>query len=320
MTWFEELTGFREESPEQVRTQLSVEGNILRCCANGREFIYGELEVPALSGLRQSVRSGTHPAGGISLRELAADVKDLHLDTSNAGALFQAASQFNLLEMISPDATPEDGVGMYEDDPTQGPACAIAAGAGTIYRNYFVPVNGQTGQSETNQIDCLADVSEALGNTNGRLWTMKNGYAWPSKKGLVEITAYLRSLDADEIDALRGKLRIGIQWETQVTISRSTHTVTQAYCSALPLLYVGYDPDLWKEFACLVLEAAYEATFCAAVLNAARTGNNRLFLTRVGGGAFGNDPEWIDRAIKRAEELYSGYDLDIVHVSLPGLN
>ena len=36
--------------------------------------------------------------------------------------------------------TPEDGVTRYKDDPTQGPACAIAAGAATIYRNYFVPI------------------------------------------------------------------------------------------------------------------------------------------------------------------------------------
>ena len=33
--------------------------------------------------------------------------------------------------------TPEDGVTRYKDDPTQGPACAIAASAATMYRNYF---------------------------------------------------------------------------------------------------------------------------------------------------------------------------------------
>ncbi len=52
--------------------------------------------------------------------------------------MFQVASQFNLLEMISPNVTPDDGIGIYENDPTQGPACAIACGAGTIYRNYLV--------------------------------------------------------------------------------------------------------------------------------------------------------------------------------------
>jgi len=62
----------------------------------------------------------------------------LHCDIENTNALFQAASQFNLLEMIVPHISPEQGVDRYENDFTQGPACAIACGAGTIYRNYFV--------------------------------------------------------------------------------------------------------------------------------------------------------------------------------------
>jgi hypothetical protein len=46
------------------------------------------------------------------------------------------ASQFNLLEMTGPSVTPEDGVTRYKDDPTQGPACAIAAGAATILHRH----------------------------------------------------------------------------------------------------------------------------------------------------------------------------------------
>jgi hypothetical protein len=66
----------------------------------------------------------------------------MHQSPKNAGALFQVASQFNLLEMVLPRVTPEHGVTRYAHDHTQGPACAIAAGAATIYRNYFVPVDG----------------------------------------------------------------------------------------------------------------------------------------------------------------------------------
>jgi hypothetical protein len=67
----------------------------------------------------------------------------MHQRPENAGALFQVASQFNLLEMMSPSVTPEQGVTRYERDPTQGPACAVAAGAATIYRNYFAKVHGR---------------------------------------------------------------------------------------------------------------------------------------------------------------------------------
>ncbi len=72
---------------------------------------------------------------GVSLSEVVPDVQALHLLPENAGAVFQVASQFNLLEMVGPSVTPEDGVGGYEFDRTQGPACAIACGAGSHRRN-----------------------------------------------------------------------------------------------------------------------------------------------------------------------------------------
>jgi hypothetical protein len=34
---------------------------------------------------------------------------------------------------------PEHGVTVYSGDPTQGPACALACAAGSVYRNYFCP-------------------------------------------------------------------------------------------------------------------------------------------------------------------------------------
>ncbi len=86
--------------------------------------------------------------------------------------MLQVASQFNLLEMAAPDVVPENGVGIYEHDYTQGPACAIAAGAGTVFRNYLVPVKNQTGQSADCQVDCLADIGKSLGNESQQLWQM----------------------------------------------------------------------------------------------------------------------------------------------------
>jgi hypothetical protein len=50
-----------------------------------------------------------------------ADARDLHADPAAAGATFQVASQFNMLEMTSPKIIPEAGVARYELDPTQGP-------------------------------------------------------------------------------------------------------------------------------------------------------------------------------------------------------
>jgi hypothetical protein len=73
--------------------------------------------------------------------------------------------------------------------------------------------------------------------------------------------------------------------------------------------------DLWEGFARLVLEASYEATICAAILNAQRTGNKRLFLTLLGGGAFGNETQWITDSLRRALKLYKDWDVEVVIVS-----
>jgi len=282
---------------------------------NGRVWICGELETPSLAELRERVRSSAHRSGRLSVREVVANVQHLHIDESNAAALFQVASQFNLLEMVSPNVMPEQGVGIYEYDHTQGPACAIAAGAGTIYRNYFAIVNGQVGQSANNQINCLADIGAALGNSRNQLLEMINGYALASHNGLVEIAKHLRASSEKEIDRIHQRLRIGIQWNTQVTLNNCRHLVSQAYCSALPVAYSRHSPELWADFARLILEAAYEATLCAAILNAERNGSKRVFLTLLGGGAFGNETDWIIGAIQRALNLYKDTNLDVAIVS-----
>ena len=315
MTWFQVLTGFHETSPDQVRKNISVDGDKLTSVVNGKVFTFGKLETPSLAELRDRVRSCAHATGRISVHEVVGNVMDLHVKRTNAGSLFQVASQFNLLEMISPSVTPESGVGIYETDHTQGPTCAIACGAGTIYRNYFAGANGQTGQSAGNQIDCLADIGIALNNSGNRLWEMKNGYALPTPEGLIEISNRLGKSNETELDKYRQLLRIGIQWNTQVTMMESRHTVTQTYCSALPVAYTNHSADLWEIFARLVLEASYEATICTAILNSLSTGNNRVFLTLLGGGAFGNQDDWITDAIRRAVDLYKNWDLDIAIVS-----
>lgn len=312
--WFETLMGFREESPAQVRELLEVRGPFLSSLVNQQSYHFGRLEVPQLSGLRQRNRLD----GGLKklkLEEIVADVKALHQLPENVGALFQAASQFNLLEMVDPEVTPERGVGIYEYDRTQGPACAIACGAGTIYRNYFAPVKDQTGQSKERQIDCLEDLGLELGNATAKLWQMKNGYAFASRAGLEKINQQLSRLDENAYEQLKGLLRVGVQWDTEVTLTGNRKQVTQVYASALPVGYSEHPVDLWAPFARLILEATYEATFWIALENYRRTGNNKVYLTLVGGGVFGNKLEWIFSAIAKAVAKFSQEPLTVYVVS-----
>src|SRR5262245_36421421 len=101
--WFETLTGFSEQSPQQVRSNITVDGNTLKSQVNGKGWVCGALETPSLADLRARLPSRGQTGGTLSVREVVADVQQLHTDAANAGALFQVASQFNLLEMVSPN-------------------------------------------------------------------------------------------------------------------------------------------------------------------------------------------------------------------------
>ncbi|MEL6561944.1 MAG: hypothetical protein AAFQ94_27400 [Bacteroidota bacterium] len=312
--WFEKLMGFQEESPENVRSNIAINGNQLISKVTGDSFQYGVLGLPSLAELRQQVDVSRYD-NRLTIKEIVGNVQHLHQDSGNAGALFQAASQFNLLEMASPSVIPESGIDRYEHDHTQGPACAIACGAGTIYRNYFVNVKGRQGQTADNQIDCLADIATALDNESLKLWTMQNGYVKANEVGLYHINDHLNQLDAPAYDELKSKLRIGIQWNTEVTLAGGGHQVTQAYCSALPVAYNRHDAHLWEKFARMILEATYEATVLAGLINYQQNGNKDLFLTLVGGGAFGNRMSWILESLESVIRKYQNLPLALKVVS-----
>src|SRR5205823_7290095 len=177
MDWFERLTGFRETDYDDTRAKLRFERSRLQSLINGKSYAVGELELVSLQALRERVKSGGGLSGRLKVSVVTGDVRQMHQSPENAGALFQVASQFNLLEMVSPTVTPEHGVTRYQHDHTQGPACAIAAGAATIYRNYFAPVGGSYGQTVDRQFDGLADLGDALSSALKQpvkaLWQMR---------------------------------------------------------------------------------------------------------------------------------------------------
>jgi hypothetical protein len=313
--WFEKLTGFSEENHHQVQQNMEIKGKNLISKVNGSSFQFGHLELPQLSDLRLKSQRLPKDTSSIHVSEHVGNVQDFHCDPINVGALFQAASQFNLLEMVGPEVTPECGVGIYEYDRTQGPACAISCGAGTIYRNYFAEVNGLRGQTKDNQIDCLTDIGRALGNENETLWQMKNGYALPNVEGLKRVNGTISNLSPEAYDQLKALLRIGIQWNTQVTLNGSSSIVSQVYCSGLPVSYSGIPQSEWEPFARMVLEASYEATLHAGLINYHNTGNPNVYLTLVGGGAFGNSTSWIFDALRLCLTQFKSEPLDIRIVS-----
>ena len=231
--------------------------------------------------------------------------------------MIKAASRFNCLEMPHSQAKPDSGISTYAKDHTQSPTNAVACCAGTIYRNYFVNKYGQGGK-KGKQIDCLADTAEFLENEKDFYWKMQNGYALPTdrqsmlrlKKKLYE--KYLTSRKA------MNTVRVGVQWNTEVVKklsqpNQSHHCVTQVYCAALPISYcTNSKMKDFEPFAKLILDAAYCATFAVAAIKSLESNQRvKLYLTKVGGGVFGNRSRWVADAIKKNLRKFEDFPLDV---------
>lgn len=302
ISWFKELTGLDETPPNVAR--LSVIDNKLVSPGTTKSYDIGTFQITTLMSLKDGLRMTKTGNAPNTVDTIYSNATELHIDPQNEGATFQVASQFNFLEMPNPDITPQHGVDGYLYDNTQGPACAIACGAATIYRNYFL-------QHTTQQFNGLSYIENLIENDKEQYWRMKNGYALLNTCTMNELNKIL-----EHNPQIGNQLRIGIHHGAQVTLNNRQHKVTQVFCSALPLSYITrsqfaeIDP-IYKPFATTILNATYEATLIAAFFNKLNTGNSTLFLTRIGGGAFGNEQEWIDEAIDNALAKYSHLGLDI---------
>lgn len=329
------MFGFRERNYEAVRKQFRLEEDdaVLVSLANGRRFYVGEFETPTLEqlddrldGLLQTVEItksnecySINGLSGLKFNHIVADVKKLHMDPLNEDAVFQAASQFNCLEMPNPNVTPDDGITDYINDHTQGPICAMSCAAGTIYRNYFVNKYGQGGK-KGQQIDCLEEMGDILENRSEEYWKMRNGYALPTKSdsmARLKLKIYRRFLLSREPMKL---LKVGVHWSTEVTNTalannndQPSHQVTQVYSSAVPISYasIGKMRD-FEPFAKMILDATYQCVFAVASIKSLETKKRvKLYLTKVGGGVFGNRSRWIVDSIRRSLKKYEDFPLDV---------
>ena len=110
-------------------------------------------------------------------------------------------------------------------------------------------------------------------------------------------------------------IQIGVQECSGDTWFGSQSGCASLYCSAMPVSYSGIHPQIWEPLGRLVLNAAYELSVRLAVEHAEQTGSKTLYLTLLGGGAFGNPTEWITDAIWRALKIVEWSGLDVVVVS-----
>jgi len=334
--WFKDIFGFAEANVYQETQQqfkYDATTGVLRSKAMpGREFKAGEFATPSLDELRKRVNLDVarEALGNRKLRleEVIGDVSEMHAMEPNNGAVFQAASQFNALEHGSSAGKPEDGIHCYARDHTQGPACATSCAAGTVVRNYFAfgPSEGQTADR---QVQNLKDVERVLENGTHQYFEVVAGYTAgkTSHESLMSLKSrLLGNLELQE--EIRKHLRIGLQTDTEVVATKygtikyegPQQLVTQVYSSAVSVNSCSRAyPSDWDPFARLILEATYECVLYIAVENFMKNhdkpGSRKVFLTSVGGGAFGNDDGWIKDAMAKAFAKFADLGLDIYLVS-----
>lgn len=111
------------------------------------------------------------------------------------------------------------------------------------------------------------------------------------------------------------------KWGTNILRGESNR-VTQVFTAAAPISYnkaPGVKKEDWAPFATLLLRAQFEATLLvAAAVRKARPdfpGSNKVFLTPLGGGVFGNEMVWIKRALEDALYRCRFLGLDVVMVA-----
>jgi hypothetical protein len=286
---------------------------------NGNRYKVGRFSTPTLSEMRKlAVEKKIEGSAGfedlttvkpmdnpiIEIEDyITRDILEKHITFPYS--TIQAASQLNALEFIGPSRTPRSGITGYSDDPTQGPACALACAAGTFVRNYYY-------QSSESQINYLDEFEKQIKNNEKQYFTVTNGYIFingnntqEAKQKLKELNDYLIGLSKDEYNKLKNLIKTGLHQNVEIIfknrfelVEQKGIKVNQVYASALSIGYnFGIEHDQnWEKFATLVLEAQYEATLLAAI----KSHHHDVILTFLGGGAFQNRSEWIFNAIVTA--------------------
>ncbi|MFH1254626.1 MAG: hypothetical protein V1646_04320 [bacterium] len=253
------------------------------------------------------------------------DIGALQADPENKNAVFQVASNFNALETLGhTDKIPN--ITKYVGDKTQGPSASISAAPGLIYRHYYYFYDGkkenalnwqqkpQHNPTVSNfQINLLKDLG--IKTMNGYIWGDGNEPDRSKDSGIKSIVGtnankfcigYHSEVQVT-FGGKRKKDEKGAQLDCQEFFYDPSQIIDQIFTAALVAPETIFQRSDLLEGATndkvqLILNWIYEATLKAAFVKGKRnsSGKIKVFLTRMGGGAFGNPQNFIDNAIINA--------------------
>nr|NLD41683.1 hypothetical protein [Actinomycetales bacterium] len=207
------------------------------------------------------------------------------------GTFFQVASQFNCLE--SPDPRPV-AVMDYFSDHTQGPRAAISAFPGVLVRHYAAPELENPAaryiQGDERSLNLLEGVL-----TSGSA-VVTSGYLTSDSITDLEMTLAELNYGFNRIRiGLHENIEVmrGANWDGTVDGERF---IGQVCASTLAAGVYGGSREI-SATEIEIMRVLLRAQYLGAILGAGACGYQRLVLTLVGGGVFGNPPEVIQDAV-----------------------
>lgn len=276
-----------------------------------RTFAAGRFATPTIGSLKAEVgRAGRRGRMRLFVLDGSAPLTDIGALQAFAppNTLFQVASQLNCLE--APDACIVP-VAKYFHDPTQGPRAAMSCFPGALLRHYAAPREDGTRfvQVENGEQINLLEAVCAEGVAR-----VENGYLMD--QNIPNPQQFISWLES-RADFLRIGIHTGIEvvfgyaWDGAVP-NAPQHRVSQALTSTLAA--GGYSRgQLTPGQFTTVIKALQHAAQLGTLLGAAASGAERVVLTLIGGGVFGNPVGLIWEAICAAvdEAGTLGANLDV---------
>ncbi len=304
---FNNIFGISEDQIQNIQ----IDNNIL-ITPQGKRYNLGEFFELTIPFLLNNIVKKTNKKTTYKSIE---NVDICNFMSHHPNSLFQAASQFNYLEMVYPSIPPSKGINQYPLDCTQGPAVAIATYPSTLFRNWFLT-------SDQNQMNGLGDVMKII-NKDKKLIRIQNGYILNDSDLNDNILTILNITQQDLDLIVKNNLKIGIVYNGEnviefregsygpYTLKEQKDLVTTVWCSAIPLGYLDKShSDFLEPLAKSVLKATYQLTLLSAIYFNIKD----VYLTQVGGGVFRNKMEWIRDAIQESLNLVKDFELNVSSV------
>lgn len=275
---------------------------------NGTTLQSGTFHRPTLRSLLDDARDAKRTMASYALQLkiivgedvgesiLTRDVVSLHDAQHRTIPLWQVASQFNALEMISPQVSYKDGILDYVNDATQGPRAALACAPGTLVRNLYYP--------DTNAVYKMG-------------LRIKNGYLLYEKRPEL---VHDRWVSEDLIVPYMENTGVyGIHYNAQNRAwykHETSNVVHQVFTSAIPMNMYGNggDAQVQEEVARNAIYAAYVGVL-ALSLKLEPFNDPIVHLTLLGSGSFGVPVKVVMEEMIHALRVFARHPIQVrVHV------